>query len=271
MSDAKFGEFPLYVFTEEGIFTLQSGNGEVLYSAVIPLNYDRIINPETLAVNYNVIYITERGIHAMFSNESTLISGPINDSNNHPLLDFLRTAHLCYQYINNEVVIYNTDEKSNRAFVLSLDNKTWSTRQFVGNKINNDAIIFPRTDDRIRIQRLNEEIAPSAHPDGSVFVKFVSRPIKLGSMEFKRLETFIARFVASGSYSTTIRLAGSVDLKTWITLREVATSADRDISIRRTPSSFRYLRATLSVIVPEDFELSGYDLEYYTRFLHRLR
>ncbi len=271
MSDAKFGEFPLYVFTEEGIFTLQSGSGEVLYSAVIPLNYDRIINPDTLAVNYNVIYITERGIHALFSNESSLISGPINDSNNHPLLDFLRTAHLCYQHINNEVMVYNTEEKSNRAFVFSLDNKTWSTRQFVGTKINNDDIIFPRTDDRIRIQRLNEEIAPSAHPDGSVFVKFVSRPIKLGSMEFKRLETFIARLVASGSYSTTITLEGSVDLKTWITLREVATSADRDISIRRTPNSFRYLRASFSVIVPDDFELSGYDLEYYTRFLHRLR
>ena len=271
MSDAKFGEFPLYVFTEEGIFALQSGSGEVLYSAVIPLNYDRIINPETLAVNYNVIYITERGIHAMFSNESSLISGPINDNNNHPLLDFLRTAHLCYQHINNEVVVYNTDEKSNRAFVFSLDNKTWSTRQFVGNKINNDDIIFPRTDNRIRIQRLNEEIAPSAHPDGSVLVKFVSRPIKLGSMEFKRLETFIARLVASGSYSTTITLEGSVDLKTWITLREVTASADRDISVRRTPSSFRYLRATLSVVVPEDFELSGYDLEYYLRFLHRLR
>ena len=110
MSDAKFGEFPLYVFTEEGIFALQSGSGEILYSSIIPINYDCIINPKTLAVNYNILYITDRGIMAMSSEGVSLISEPVNDQHNTPPIEFLRTAYLCYHLAHNEVFVWNPEQ-----------------------------------------------------------------------------------------------------------------------------------------------------------------
>lgn len=271
MSDAKFGEYPLYIFTEEGIFTLQSGSGEVLYSAVVPLNYDRIVNPETLAVNYNVLYITSRGLHAMFSNQASLISEPINDPTNRPLDAFLSTARLCYQHKFGEIILYNTavDAAGARiypsAYVFSLASKTWSTRDFLGHKLNTDEIVHRTGDTSICILDLNDEA------DGAISVRLESRPIKLGSMEFKRLETLIARLWATAPLAVDILAEGSVDLRQWLPLRQISTTADRDITLRRTPRSFRYLRITLTATALHDFELAEFDLETYLRFQHRLR
>ena len=274
MSDAKFGEFPLYVFTDEGIFTLQSGSGEVLYSATIPLNYDRIVNPETLAVNHNVLYITARGIQAMFSNESRLISEPINDLHNTPPLDYLRTAKLCYQPAHNEVIVWNPTHAigraaaGTRAYVYSLDGGYWSTRDFDGVKLNTDELAV-HTSNQLLILDLSEEEARSGQ---KIRVRLVTRPLKFGSTEFKRLETFVARLHTSSPQSLRLLFEGSSDLKTWITLRDTGfITADRDTLLRRFPCSMRFLRVTLEADLDAGFELAQFDAEYYTRFLHRLR
>ena len=43
LSEGQFGEFPLYVFTEEGIWALQNGNGIVCYGAQHQLNREPIL------------------------------------------------------------------------------------------------------------------------------------------------------------------------------------------------------------------------------------
>lgn len=275
MSDAKFGEFPLFVFTDEGIFTLQSGSGEVLYSATIPLNYDRILNPETLAVNHNVLYVTARGLQAMFSNQSKLISESLNDLHNTPPLDYLCTAKMCYQPAHNEVIVWNPDHTigraaaGTRAYVYSLDGGYWSTRDFSGVKLNTSELFLREQPNLIRILDLTEE---EARPDRPVPIRLVSRPIKFGSAEFKRLETFIPRLRASAPQSMRLIFEGSNDLREWITLRDTGFfRTDRDTTVRRFPSSVRFLRITLETDTYGGFELSLFDAEYYLRFLHRLR
>lgn len=274
MSDAKFGEFPLFVFTEEGIFTLQSGSGEVLYSATIPLNYDRIVNPATLAVNHNVLYVTARGIMAMFSNESRLISEPINNLHNTPPLDYLRTAKMCYQPAHNEVIVWNPAHAigravaGTRAYVFSLDGGYWSTRDLEGVKLNTDELVV-HTSNQFLVLDLSEEEARSGQ---SVRIRLVTRPLKFGSTEFKRLETFVARLHTQSPQSLRLFFEGSSDLKTWITLRDTGFfRTDRDTLLRRFPGSIRFLRVTLEADLDAGFELAQFDAEYYTRFLHRLR
>lgn len=274
MSDAKFGEFPLYVFTEEGVFAMQSGRGEVLYSATIPLNYDRIINPHTLAINQNVLYITDRGIHALFSNQSKLISEPLNDLQNLPPLEFLRNARMCYQHPFNEVIVWDDSKatdgtyQQNTAFVYSLGGGYWSTRDFEGTKLNTDEIFARKNAGLIFILDLNGETARLGNPST---VRLVTRPIKLGSAEFKRLETFIPRLFAEIPLTVEISFEASVDQKTWIPLRKDCIDTDRDFTLRRFPFSFRYLRISLETIISKNFELTRFDIEYYLRFLHRLR
>lgn len=275
MSDAKFGEFPLYVFTDEGIFTLQSGSGDVLYSATIPLNYDRIVNPETLAVNHNVLYVTARGIVAMFSNESRLISEPLNDLHNTPPLDYLRTAKLCYQPAHNEVIVWNPVHtivraaSGTRAYVYSLDGGYWSTRDIYGAKLNTNELFVRPSSDRILLLDLDEE---EVQPDKPVRIRLVTRPLKFGSTEYKRLESMILRLHTPKAYPMQLIVEGSTNLKTWTTLRDAnSLNADRDILLRRFPCSMCYLRVTFEAAVSSWLEFTQFDMEYYLRFLHRLR
>ena len=65
---------------------------------------------------------------------------------------------------------------------------------------------------------------------------------------------------------------GSTDLKTWTTMRNTDLSAaDRDILLRRFPYSMCYLRVTFEAAVSSRLEFTQFDMEYYLRFLHRLR
>lgn len=257
MSDAKFGEFPLYVFTESGIFGLQSG-AESVYSNVIPINYDRIINPRTLAINYNVVYITKKGIHLLNSEGSTLISQPIDTMLGYPDVDKFQRLYPLRSTQYNEIAFV----VDGIAYVYSLINGVWSTRSFDMYPISQEEAY--RNNEVFNI--INEN---TALPNSCVIK---SRPIKLGSVEYKRLETFIPRFAnlaETENMSITITIEGSNDCKEWKELRKVEAQGYK--VIRRTPQSCKYFRFFLEFIDVEEFTFSNVDLEYYVKFLRRMR
>ena len=63
LSEGQFGEFPLYVFTEEGIWALQNGNGIVCYGAQHQLNREPIL-PENPIVPLEdmIMFTTAKGL-----------------------------------------------------------------------------------------------------------------------------------------------------------------------------------------------------------------
>lgn len=257
MSDAKFGEFPLYVFTESGIFGLQSG-AESVYSNVVPINYDRIINPRTLAINYNIVYITKKGIHLLNSEGSTLISQPIDTMLGYPDIDKFQWLYPLRSTQYNEIAFV----VDGIAYVYSLINGVWSTRSFDMEPISQEEAY--RNNEVFNI--INEN---TALPDSCVIA---SRPIKLGSVEYKRLETFIPRFASlaeTENMTITITIEGSNDCKEWKELRKV--DAQGYTVIRRTPQSCKYFRFILEFIDVDEFTFSNVDLEYYVKFLRRMR
>ena len=270
MSDAKFGEMPLYAFTNEGIFALQSGAGTVLYSNIIPINYDRIINPRTLAINYNLIYITEEGVKSISSNQTTLLSKVINDAEDKPLLNYLRDAELLDFNPYGELIIHKPE--SDYAFVLALKGGYWATRDFRGTSIGSDKL-YVCEDYGDNKSHLIFDL--SQREEGETRAATLkTRPMKLGSHEFKRLETFIPRLCALGGVQLTIRFYGSNDRVNWAIMREVNTEANTDITLRRFPFSARYIYVEIEidpVDVNAGFDISSFDIEYYNRFLNRLR
>lgn len=267
MSDAKFGELPLYVFTKEGVYALQSGEGTTMYSAIIPINYDRIINPNTLAINNNLIYITEEGVKSLSSNQESLVSEVLNDADNKPLLAYLRNAELFNFKPYDELIVHNPD--SDYAYVLALKEGYWSTRDFEGRAIGSDLVC--------KFNGINHYIYDLSKRESGepISATIKTRPMKFGSHEFKRLETFIPRLRAAGEVDLKIRFYGSNDRVNWALLREVnATDVDVDIVIRRFPFSARYIYVEMEmspVDVSAGFELSSMDIEYYLKYLRRLR
>lgn len=256
MSDAKFGEYPLFVFTESGIFGLQSG-AESVYSNVVPINYDRIINPRTLAINYNVVYITQKGIHLLNGNGTTLISQPIDTMLGYPDVEKLQRLYPLRSTQYNEIAFV----VDGIAYIYSLINGVWSTRTFDMQPISQEEAY--RYEDIFNI--INENVALPAR------CVIASRPIKLGSVEYKRLETFIPRFARLEEGMTMeITIEGSNDCKEWKQLRKVESVIGCPI-IRRTPQSCKYFRFILEFTDVEEFTFSNVDLEYYVKFLRRMR
>lgn len=259
MSDAKFGEFPLYVFTDEGIFTMQSGT-DTLYSAIIPIAYDKAVNPNTLAVNYNVLFVTARGLMALSSNGIVCISAELNSKDN-LMPEFLRTAKPVRLPKYNEVMVVN--ESNDSAYIYSLDNKVWSTRDIeLGNILNNNEMI---TDDEI--------IDITDETDTSQPTPFVidTRQVKLGTMELKRAETVIIRFESTIDQNINIEIYGSINLKSWILIRAAEITTNKDIIIRRVPMSVKYLRFRIFGTATDNIKIMPIDIEYYLRMLHRMR
>lgn len=258
MSDAKFGEMPLYAFTEEGIFALQAGEN-TLYSSVIPINYDKIINPDVLAINYSVAYITEKGLHLLNNQGNTLISSPLNTIDGKPL-DAWKSIKLLNPQSFNEIICY--DENTATAYIYNLDYQYWSTRKMSGHVINNTESVSDGNIYDISHENLDKP---------SQWLLFITRPIKLGDLDFKRLETIIPRISGNGNIAFVVE--ASNDCKEWMTLRYFSTSTiPKPITLRRTPFSAKYFRFQfLSDFSNGHIALTNIDLEWYHKFLRRMR
>ena len=259
----------MYAFTEEGIYALRAGS-ETLYARVDAINYDKIINPNTLAINGGIVYITEKGVHLLTSAGSTVISTPIHDANGMPPLDFLRTCKILWPKQYNEIVLLNEDSHS--AYVFNLDSAYWSTRDLQGRKINTDELIYGQS-----IYDLSDEDENRALP-----CTIETRPIKLGNVEFKRLETIVPRMATNNNSALVdIQVDGSVDGSAYSQLRMVqAESVDANkinpLVLRRTPFSAKYFKVMLDIDATPDeatynTSITHIDFEWYHRFKSRMR
>lgn len=261
MSDAKFGEFPLYVFTDEGVFAMQSGGNDALYSAIIPISYDKAIQPNTLAVNYNVLFVTKEGIMSLSSQGVRQLSQELDNLNGN-LPEWMKTTQLLHLPSFNEIVA--TDFANKKLYIYSASQQVWSSRDVEpGRLLNNGDIV---ADNNVIYNLLSEDDNTT-----NTEVTILTRPIKLGSMELKRLETFVLRFEASTAQTIEIQLYGSTDTVNWIKFREVSVYTNRDIIIRRVPLSAKYLRVEITGAVTDNIRIIAMEMEYYLRMLHRMR
>ena len=207
LSATRFGAFPLYVFTDRGVWSLESGTGEVLYSNILPVNHDQIINPNTCTALETVFYITSRGVHNLRGRSSQLISRQIERYTGE-LTEYLKTAQICFQFKYGDLIVYNPEYPY--AYVYSLASGFWSSRDMTGRILNNGQIIM-----RGAIALLGDETMSC-----SVDCRIVTRPLKFGTTDFKRLETAVVRIMSQDCFVHVIA-EGSNDCRTWITLRDV--------------------------------------------------
>jgi hypothetical protein len=269
MPEMKVGEMPLYAFTEEGIYALIAGS-DTLYARISPVNYDKIINPNTLAINGAIVYITEKGVHLLTSQGTQVISTPIHDKANRPPLDFLRTCKIIYPKEHTEIILHNEDDDRGVAYVYNIDAGYWSTRDLKGRKLNTDELYG------------NNTLYDLANEDESkaLACSIVTRPLKLGDVEFKRIESIVPR-IATNSDVTMLQmsLSGSTDGTEYMPMRSVDIELDSNrvnpLSLRRTPFSARYFKFSFH-FEPELHQtfnpsISHIDIEWYKKLRHRMR
>lgn len=123
LSEGQFGEFPLYLFTEEGIWALQNGSGDTCYGLLHQLSR------EAISKDYPIIPLEEAVVFAS-SKELSLLQGAtvqpilsfdeiiyeknefIQDHNlSSKLLQATYDDTPFAQYVRNSIIAYNSIEK----------------------------------------------------------------------------------------------------------------------------------------------------------------
>ena len=149
ISQTQIGQYPLYIFTDCGIFAMEQGNGNVLYSNQVMINTDKCDN-DVVQTRNGVVYIANGSIYILAGRNTLNISLPldgpvdfdireaaaysqccISDSlynvGNHlsqvQLAEYLSGAQLVYMSYTDELIVSNPEYQY--SYVFSFIYKSW--------------------------------------------------------------------------------------------------------------------------------------------------
>lgn len=150
ISGSQVGQFPLYVFTDRGIYALQTGSGAVLYSSVIPVSAEVATGRELMQTKYGIIFPTINGLKMITGQEVTDLSEPVDGVpdreirrcpsygiiTNHdklcrverflsavPFREYAEGAAMGYDISRDELIVSNV--AYDYSYVLGLKTRTW--------------------------------------------------------------------------------------------------------------------------------------------------
>lgn len=303
LSQGQFGQFPLYAFTDEGVWALQiSSSGTV--SAVHPFTRDVCINPESITqLDSSVLFAADRGIMLLSGSTSMCISDNLNydqvfdieslassgsiitlaglDKESFSYVafrEFLLGCRMLYDYVHQRIIVYSRhldgDGKPEcpypYAYVYSLKTKTWG---MIPSNIKDTVPSYPESLAMLFDGSLADYSADGSltlDEDGSITgIKgmLITRPLKLDAPDaLKTVSTVIQRGNFRRGHVSSV-LWGSRDLFHW---QLVWSSTTHTMSgFRGTP--FKYFRIGVLLDLKQDESLYGCSIEYTPRFTNRLR
>lgn len=287
LSEGQFGQFPLYAFTNDGVWAL-SVSSEGKYIASQPATRDVCNNIDSITQSDTSLYFTsDRGIIILAGSESLCISDILNDNGDifdikalpHweeltrlcdataeetqyvPFLDFVKGASLVYDYIHQRLYVYNPTKDYDYAYLYSLTFKKWTiTRSNILAKVNSypDALVNTKDHQYVNLCKDSDTIQKQF---------LITRPIKLSSPNsLKRIKTIIVHGnFEKGKVSCV--LYGSRDMQNWYLIASRKTHEMRNIC--GTP--YKYFRLVVISNLAKGETLSYATLEYESLYNNKLR
>lgn len=227
VSEGQYGEFPLFIFTNEGVYTLKQGiDPSILYSALSPVSKERLIPGTLCEIGPGIIYCTVDGVKIMSGTQIKNLSEKILLNADNPLLmdatykylingegkavvdmyglldgaDFKRYlsgAKIAYDSYQNEVIVCNSSYAYSYVYNLKFD--VWSKIAQVWDYFIPIAPKFYG----VKEDSLEDMEVENWNEDCSVLIQ--TKPIKLGSQGFKSIGRLVIRqhFLAGTSEQST--------------------------------------------------------------------
>lgn len=149
LSQGQFGQFPLYVFTEDGIWAMETG-ADGSFVSQKPLSREVCINPDSItSLDNAVVFVTAQGVMLLQGSQvtnispymngkhydveesaKTIINGqkdfkdfvPIIDDETH-FLAFVKEAKIAYDYAGRRLIFIKKGE--DYQYIYKLDTQTW--------------------------------------------------------------------------------------------------------------------------------------------------
>lgn len=236
MSQGQYGQFPLYVFSSEGVWALSIADDGTFGPTPPPVANDVCSNINSITpLDSSVLFVSSRGLMLLSGSECVCISdvvqnlpfdhsglpsfNKIQEMSQLPELpsedfrDFIQYADIVYDYINQRIIIFR--EGYQKAFVFSLKSKCWGMCEcHFRNTVNSfpDAYVMNDSNQLVNVSTVFDTSDSSA-------IMAVTRPLKLDSPDvLKTIDTVILRGnFKRGDISTA--LYGSRDLANWHLVR----------------------------------------------------
>lgn len=278
LSQGQYGEFPLYVFTTDGIWTMQQGEGAILYAACHPINREVALSSRHIvSVDDAALYLSEQGLMALTGSEVKLLSTPFDgvpdtlptniSQGNVTTTDILYDMQSSGEFLRNAVVGYNYTMKElcfmregyRYMWVYDLTQTRWSCRMAEYVAFHTLYPVLLAVDNEGRVYDMCDE-----RTDEPVEVAWVSRAVKILPDVPLRLPRCVWR--CNGD-------AVSLDVSVWAANRaeegygrvagvSVAGDIPGRIPMRIAAPAYRYHRFALLGSVSPDFHLDAIDVEY---------
>ena len=252
LSQGQFGQFPLYVFTNEGIWALESAS-DGTFATRHPVTRDICNNPESITqLDDSIVFATEQGIMQLVGGNTECISRQLHDITG-DWQEFLDGCRITYDYINQRIILYHQPVTTTSGttkyypnYVLSLRDKEWGMMDgaFVYN-IN----AYPYA----LVVNSDGKLMDISHPVvQQVNATLCTRPLKLNLPNvLKTVNTVIQRGMFDFNDATRDTkpvqsiLEGSRDLYNWYT---IASSTDHYLRFSSgTPYKFFRIRLILKL------------------------
>lgn len=286
LSQGQFGQFPLYAFTNQGIWALEVSNTGS-YTARQPVTRDVCNNLDSITqIDTAVLFTSDRGIMLIQGSESICISELLNEKafdittlrgceqlaqmtgltiehlKHSNFIEYIKGCAISYDYTKQRIIVFNKDYFY--AYVYSLKSKTWSMMQsnFI-NTVNSypDSYIMTKDNTLVNISNAGNEHSKTVK--GII----ITRPLKLDSPDLlKTITQSIHRGVFEKGHVKSV-LYGSRDCINFV---PITSSTDHTIrSIHGSP--YKYFRfAIITELLPGE-SLSGTSIIFETRQTNKLR
>lgn len=286
LSEGQFGQFPLYAFTEEGVWALEvSATGS--YSAKQPITRDVCIDAGSITqIDTAVLFATDRGIMLLSGSSSTCITDVI-DSNEAfsfdslpklmnllkskvdnladdavsilPFNEFLKGCMMLYDYLHQRIIVFNPQRRY--AYVYSLKSKMWG---MMSSNLTSGLNSYPEA---LAMDKGYNLVDFSRSDVDKVSGLIVTRPFKMDDPDvFKTIDTIIQRgYFERGDVQQV--LYGSNDLYHWLPVWSSADSYMRGFH----GSPYKYFRIALLTEMDKSESLYGASISYAPRMQNQLR
>lgn len=148
LSTGQFGQFPLYVFTEDGIFAMTI-NTDGSFGSSTPLSREVALDGKVFPIDQAIVFITEKGVMMLQGSDIMELSPNMNGKHwvieddakdvissktqygnlleslvdNTPFMAFMKQATCCYDYTGKRLVFFNGS--CDYQYVYMLPTGTW--------------------------------------------------------------------------------------------------------------------------------------------------
>lgn len=278
VSQGQFGQYPLLVFTDEGIYAM-GVNSEGLYSNIYPISREVCNNADSIIPTDNLVFFTSnKGLMAISGGTAVCLSEQMRGRTPRNFatmgggrfLDFLKDCLIAYDYRDSLLRIYKKskgldengdlkDLEDSYYYIYNMVDKTFSMGELVEKNQHGEfpygiqAVVNDYPDNLIQtvygeIRSLTRK--PDINDDDTQYSgSFTTRPLKLGgSMTLKSLRT-IKHLYGTDDGKVKLEVYASNDCKNWVKLTSLGGKPWKYFTFKYTLTDFRACDSFAGTIV----------------------